>query len=136
MTGIARFQPPDVTVVECNRQEGRIRATYRFAEDAPFFRGHFPDLPLVPGILLLDGVVSAARRLLDGVPGAAGLRTRAVEKTRFSRPVRPGETVEYRVSVSPSGTGVFTVKGSVFVGDERCSTCSLVLSSGGPNDFA
>jgi 3-hydroxymyristoyl/3-hydroxydecanoyl-(acyl carrier protein) dehydratase len=124
-------------IIDPGLAEGSIRTMQHFAEDAPFFAGHFPGHPIVPGVLLLDGVVEAASRLIAETPGGSKPRLRAVEKIRFSRSVHPGETVEYRVTVKPAdddafpgASRAFHVKGSAFVGSDRCSTCSLILSTG------
>src|SRR6478735_5290785 len=62
-----------------------------FAPDAPFFRGHFPGDPLVPGVILSEALAQTAG-IAAGEPGKA-YRLSAIRSMKFLRAVRPGETV-------------------------------------------
>ena len=61
----------------------------------PVLAGHFPTAPLVPGVLLLDGVRRACELAF-----AAPLAIRAVLDVRFLQPVQPGEVLTLSVAVS------------------------------------
>jgi 3-hydroxyacyl-[acyl-carrier-protein] dehydratase len=67
----------------------------------PQFMGHFPDNPVFPGVLLIEGMAQTAGVLC--VLTAGGLDTRAVyfltiDKAKFRKPVIPGDTVEYHMT--------------------------------------
>jgi 3-hydroxymyristoyl/3-hydroxydecanoyl-(acyl carrier protein) dehydratase len=62
------------------------RSEFRIAPDHPALPGHFPGHPVVPGVLLLDGVIEAATRWL-GAP----LRVRGLRQAKFIAPLLPGE---------------------------------------------
>ena len=62
------------------------RSEFRIAPDHPALPGHFPGHPVVPGVLLLDGVIEAATRWL-GIP----LRVRGLRQAKFIAPLLPGE---------------------------------------------
>lgn len=87
--------------------EDHIVARYRFRPDADFYRGHFPDNPVTPGVLLLEsmgqvGVVALGIYLLAREGGAEEVRRRVAlftdAEVEFSGVVKPGDrvTVEAR----------------------------------------
>lgn len=62
-----------------------------FAPDTPFFRGHFPGEPLVPGVILTESLAQLAG-IVAGQRGR-GLRLAAIKTMKFPSSVRPDETV-------------------------------------------
>ena len=82
----------------------RAEAARRFPEEEPFFAGHFPGMPVVPGVFMLEALAECARRALDPErTGKAGaLRLVALSRVRFRRRVAPGE--ELRLSAVRTGT--------------------------------
>ena len=93
-----------------------------FGADRDFFRGHFPEYPVVPGVILLEAMCqSAAAGVLVGQWKGQYAETTDVllfagaDKVRFRRPVRPNETLETHASVLRLGHGLgrFHVEGFV-----------------------
>jgi 3-hydroxyacyl-[acyl-carrier-protein] dehydratase len=68
----------------------------------PFFQGHFPNRPVMPGVLLIEGMaqtagaVCAFSRGFDHPPRTVFFMT--VDKAKFRRPVGPGDIVEYHMT--------------------------------------
>jgi 3-hydroxyacyl-[acyl-carrier-protein] dehydratase len=96
--------------------------TVTFGPERDFFRGHFPDCPVVPGAVLLEAMCqSAAAGVLAGQREDQYVRTSDIllfagaDNVRFRRPVRPGETFETHAEVRRLGYGVgkFHVRGFV-----------------------
>ena len=105
---------------------------YTFTEEKnDFFKGHFPDFPVVPGVVLVEamaqvsGAALVARNALGGKDKEASFLHAAVDGARFRRPVRPGDklvTVVENVKVR-SRLGIFALKG--YVGDELAAECEV-----------
>ena len=103
---------------------GPGRAAFRgercFPADEPFFAGHFPGLPVVPGVFLLEALAECARRSLAAEHPDRGFVLAGVTGVRFRRRVEPGDRVQFEarpaadaVSGSDSGWGRFRAEASV-----------------------
>jgi len=68
----------------------------------PQFQGHFPGNPIFPGVLLIEGMAQTAGVICMQVVGANGATSApyflTIDKTRFRKPVHPGDTVEYHMT--------------------------------------
>lgn len=105
------------------------RGTKTFAPDEPFFRGHFPGNPIVPGVLLTEALAQLAG-IAASRPGC-GLRLAAVKTMKFPRPVRPSQQVEltakrlgeagglFQFAVVATVDGMPAAEGSVVLAEER-----------------
>lgn len=89
----------------------------------PFFPGHFPGNPVMPGVLMIEALAQAGAVLMYktlGVsPDAATVFFMGTDKVRFRSPVRPGMMLRMPVSVVAARHGVFKFKGEVFANGVR-----------------
>ena len=102
----------------------RIECTKVFSGREDFFAGHYPDFPLVPGVLLCEAAMQCGAVLLskhfEGVEGKVPVATR-MNDVRFKRMVRPGETIRMEVELTERMASAFflaakvTVEGKVAV---------------------
>lgn len=83
------------------RDGQRVVTQWRAKEDAPFFRGHYPGNPILPGVLLCEMAAQSSAILFANDPreeGATPVLTKIAD-ARFKRMVRPGETLRCEVKL-------------------------------------
>src|SRR6266853_2200831 len=119
-------------VIEIQRKH-RIVAIKNVTINEPFFAGHFPNLPIMPGVLIVEAIAQAGGALLlteiEDRQHKLMVFT-GVERARFRRPVIPGDQLRIEVEVKAWRVSAVRMEGKVFVGDKRVAeatvTCQLV----------
>ena len=91
-----------------------------------FFQGHFPDNPIMPGVIIIEAMAQVggvlARLTLNqgdldkGSDGAVYFM--AIDKAKFRKPVRPGDTLRFEIETLRAGSRVWKMLGQAFV-EER-----------------
>jgi 3-hydroxyacyl-[acyl-carrier-protein] dehydratase len=123
-------------VLELTRKQ-RIVAIKNVTVNEPFFQGHFPGIPIMPGVLIIEAIAQAGGALLlTEVPDREQrlMVFTGIERARFRRPVVPGDQLRIEVELkvwreSPRGIAV-RMAGVASVGDKRAAeaivTCQLI----------
>ncbi len=85
----------------------------------PFFQGHFPDNPIMPGVLIVEAMAQVAGVLAfgSGVQGSA-VYFMSIEKAKFRRPVVPGDQLRFEITVLQQRGNVWRFSGIATV-DEK-----------------
>lgn len=88
----------------------------------PFFQGHFPDYPVMPGVLVVEAMAQTGAVLMsktmDVDPVGKTILFASVDNCRFRAPVRPGDVLRMNVRVVKSRGGLFKFAGQAMVGDK------------------
>jgi 3-hydroxyacyl-[acyl-carrier-protein] dehydratase len=106
--------------------EEKIVAERTFTEAEPFFKGHFPGHPVVPGVVLIETMAQAGgagiREL--GVLGDALFFLATVEKAKFRKQVVPGDTVTLEISNDRISKSMLKQSGKALVNGEVAAEAS------------
>ena len=111
----------------------RIKAVKNVTINEPFFTGHFPHRPVMPGVLMLEALAQAAALLsfnaLDAVPDDNTVYYFAgIDGARFKRPVEPGDQLILEVAVDRMKAGIFKFKARALVGEEVAVEAELMCT--------
>ncbi len=103
-----------------------IRTQKMADPDAPFFKGHFPDYPIMPGVLVCEAVFQAGAILMSGLihadkKGGVPVITR-IKNVKFKNAVFPGDMLEIYVERGESAGQAYYMKGKVTVGSKTILT--------------
>ena len=112
-------RPPFLLVDEIvEHEQDRIVGLKTFTGDEEFFQGHYPDFPIVPGVLMCEAAMQCGAVLLSehltGVEGKVPVATR-LNDVRLKRMVRPGETMRMEVELNERLADAFYLTARVTV---------------------
>lgn len=110
-------------------EEGTKCAGYKNVTiNEPFFQGHFPDHPIMPGVLILEAMaqVGGAYVASKGMAGENKVTYFVgIDKARFRKPVLPGDQLRMEVELVSNRRGIFVFMGKAFVGDSLVTEAEL-----------
>ena len=119
-------------VVELDKGK-TIKALKNVTINEPFFQGHFPHRPVMPGVLMLEALAQAAALLafdaLNTSPTDEMVYYFAgIDGARFKRPVEPGDQLILEVELDRMKAGIFKFKARAKVGEEIATEAELMCT--------
>lgn len=111
----------------------KIVAIKNVTINEPFFVGHFPHSPVMPGVLIIEAMAQSAAILSFKTRGAVPdensiLYFASIDNARFKRPVLPGDTLTFEMRLVREMRGVWKYSGVAKVGDEIAAQADLMCA--------
>ena len=117
--------------------ENKIVAIKNVTRNEQFFNGHFPEFPIMPGVLQIEALAQAAGIYVLRAPeqkGKLGFFA-SIEKARFKRPVVPGDQLRLEVEMIKVGSRLAHAKGVATVEGEIASEAEMKFMLGSKEMF-
>ena len=110
-----------------------IRALKNVTINEPFFTGHFPHRPVMPGVLMLEAMAQAAALLAFSAAGStldanSVIYFAGIDGARFKRPVEPGDQLVMDVTLDRARAGIYKFKAVARVGEDVACEAELMCT--------
>lgn len=120
---------PFLLIDEINEMEPGVRcvATKHMTPEEFWFKGHFPGMPVTPGVLLVEMMAQAGAVAMLALPrnkGKIGMFS-GIDKAKFRRQVVPGDTLRLEVSIVKNLGRIGVGEGMAYVGDEVAASAQI-----------
>lgn len=120
-------------VLECTPGESLV-ALKNVTINEPFFPGHFPHHPVMPGVLILEAMAQATGLLAFATIGKAPSEDElyyfvGIDKARFREPVEPGDQLIFRVKVLAQKRGIWKFSGVAEVEGRTAAEAELMCAA-------
>jgi 3-hydroxyacyl-[acyl-carrier-protein] dehydratase len=133
LMGLLPHRPPFLFIDRAWTESGRMFGERLFPAEEPFFAGHFPGYPVVPGVILIEALAQCGgigAKLLGVDPKGTFVFAKIVE-ARFKRQVRPGDTLRMEIDMLRGGHMAIRQRGSGYVNGELAVEAEWLAVSGG-----
>lgn len=94
----------------------------------PFFQGHFPEHPIMPGVLIIEAMAQvggAYTSVVDEVGEGKVTYFVGIDKARFRKPVLPGDVLRMELEILSKRRGIYQFEGKAYVGETLVAQAEL-----------
>ncbi len=110
-----------------------IKALKNVTINEPYFTGHFPHRPVMPGVMILEAMAQAAALLTFDMMGETPDNNTVyyfagIDSARFKRPVEPGDQLILNVTLDRTKAGIYKFGGQAMVGDAVAAEAQLTCT--------
>lgn len=114
-------------ILEMDIEKQRVVGRKNVTMNEQFFQGHFPGHPIMPGVLIVEGMAQCLGVLVmegqvNKVPYFA-----AIDGVKFKQPVKPGDTITYEVQVEKIRRNIVKASGIAFVDGVKVTEASFTF---------
>ncbi|AVQ21727.1 beta-hydroxyacyl-ACP dehydratase [Fusobacterium necrophorum subsp. funduliforme] len=114
-------------ILEMDVENKRVIGRKNVTINEEFFNGHFPGHPIMPGVLIVEGMAQCLGVLvMEGQEGKVPYFA-AVESVKFKQPVRPGDTLTYDVKVEKIRSNIVKASGIALVDGVKVAEASFTF---------
>jgi len=107
----------------------RVTAIKNVTFNEPYFMGHFPHHPVMPGVLIVEAMAQAGGLMLLNMiddPQSKVVYFMGIDNARFRKPVHPGDQLRFEVDMLTFRRGMCKIAGRAFVGDDLVTEATMM----------
>ncbi len=122
--------------VESMVRDTSIHAVKAVTINEPFFQGHFPGRPIMPGVLIIEALAQAGGVLAIESLGLAGsgklVYFMGIDGVKFRKPVEPGQLLDLHVTILQAKRNICKFEGRAMLGDQLATECQFTAMIADP----
>lgn len=122
--------------VELMVRDTSIHAVKAVTINEPFFQGHFPGRPIMPGVLIIEALAQAGGVLAIESLGLAGsgklVYFMGIDGVKFRKPVEPGHLLDLHVTILQAKRNICKFEGRAMLGDQLATECQFTAMIADP----
>jgi len=117
-------------------KDSSIHAVKAVTMNEPFFQGHFPGRPIMPGVLIVEALAQAGGVLAIESLGLAGsgklVYFMGIDGVKFRKPVEPGHLLDLHVTILQAKRNICKFEGRAMLGDSLATECQFTAMIADP----